>query len=140
MNILDRVFELNFARFRRKLGDDAAYSAWRRASLGVTTYVAAVISACISLVFILSYALMHRGTPTEHRRGVVIVGIVVYLGISMLLEQRFKKYLTILPKLIPNESDTETRHIFLFRAVSVGIFLFICLIGYLFHLAGLNLR
>lgn len=136
MDILDKVFQLIFARFRRKYGDSQIAFAWRRASYRMTMYTGLTVVACVAMFVIGGYSLFKIGTAAEHRKlGGIAAGVAVLIT-SFLLDWRFKKYLASPPPLSSQETNAETRYIFYFCVASVGIFVLTCLIGYLLHKVG----
>jgi len=139
METLDRVFEAVFARWRRKLGDSNLESAWRRASNKVSAYLLFPIAAATVVLMAVVYSFMGTGTFVEQKKLAQIVGVVVWIAISILLDRRFKKYLLIPPRLAPDESSTARQVVFWFHFISIGVFVLTCLSGYLLHRAGLRL-
>lgn len=136
MDILDKVFQLIFARFRRKYGDSQIEFAWRRASYRMTIYTCLTVCACVAIFMVGGYSLLKIGTPAEHRRWSGIAAGIIGLITSVLLDRRFKKYLISPPPLSAIETNEEARYIFNFIAASFGIFVLTCLAGYLLHRAG----
>jgi hypothetical protein len=139
METLDRVFEVIFARWRRKLGDSNIEAAWRRASNKVSTYLLFPIAAITGVLMAVVFSFMGTGTFAEHKRAAQIVGVMVWIAISVLLDRRFKKYLLIPPRLPPDESSTDRQFVFWFHVISIGVFVITCLSGYFLHRGGLRL-
>jgi len=138
MEILDKVFEVLFARFRRQMGDANLEAAWRRASLRVSASVGWPMVASLVMLMAIFYAVVAVGSPPEHKRwGQVIAGAIGVL-IAMSLDRRFRKYLAVPPKLSAEESPLEARRVFWFRAVCYAVFGGICLIGFLLRESGVQ--
>jgi hypothetical protein len=139
MDTFDRVFQILFARFRRRYGDSQIQFAWRRAGYTMTIYTTFAVSACVAISVIYGCSLLKIGTPAEHRKfGGIAAGVVVLL-VSFLFDGRFRKYLSSPPLLSSQETEGEARYVLSFCAVSFGIFLLICLIAYFLHSAGIGL-
>jgi putative Mn2+ efflux pump MntP len=138
MAILDRVFELIFARFRRNLGDNQLEFAWRRAANAVSGFLVLPIAAAMLVLVTAVYALTGYGTPVDHRRYGQIAGVVVILLTFMMLHRRFKKYLFSPPVLTRAESREERLYVFWFRAVAIAIFILVCVIGFSLRKAGVH--
>lgn len=136
MDILDKVFLLILARFRREYGDPQIEFAWRRARYRMTIYTSWAVAACVAIFVIGGYSLLKIGTSAEHGKlgGIAagITGLVTYV----LLGRRFKKYLMSPPSLSPIETNEEARYVFSFIAASFGLLVLICLAAYLLHRAG----
>ena len=138
MEILDKVFAVLFARFRRQMGDANLEAAWRRASLRVSASVGWPMAATLVMVMAVFYAVAAVGSPPEHKRwGQLIAGAIGVL-IAMRLERRFRPYLADPPALSAEESSSEARLVFWFRAVCYSVFGGICLIGFLLHESGVR--
>lgn len=138
MVILDRVFEVVLARFRRQMGDAHLEAAWRRASLRVSAWVGWPMAATLVMLTALFYAVAAVGSPPEHKRGAQLIAGALGVVIAMRLEGRFRKYLADPPKLSAEESSSEARLVFWFRAVCYSVFGGICLIGFLLHESGVR--
>lgn len=138
MIILDRVFELIFARFRRNLGDKQIEFAWRRATNTVSGFLVLPIAAAMLVMVTGVYALTGYGTPVDHGRYRQISGVVVVLLTFVFLNRRFKKYLYSPPMLTQRESREERLYVFWFRAVAVAIFVLVCVIGFALRKAGVH--
>jgi cytochrome b561 len=138
METLDKVFLVVFARCRRKLGNSNVESAWRRASNGVSAYVAWPVVAGVIVLAVLVYSFMQTGSHVTHKRTVQIVGVIAGILTALLLDRRFRKYLSNPPPLASEESRSERRLVFRFRAISIAVFILTCLIGFLLHRAGFH--
>lgn len=136
MEILDRVFQVVFARYRRKLGDSNLESAWRRATNRVSGYLVLPIAATAGALALIMHAFTGAGTPAEHKRLIQMITVVVGVVVFYLLDQRFRKYLPIPPTLPSVEARADTQLIFWFRVIAVGIFAVTCLVGFFLHQAG----
>jgi hypothetical protein len=136
METLDRVFQLVFARFRRKLGDSNFESAWRRATNRVSGYLVLPIAAGVVVLVLVMYAVIGTGTPVEHKRLGQIIAVVAGVVVSYLLDRRFRKYLLAPPALPPVEARIDTQLVFWFRVIAVALFVLTCLVGFFLHQAG----
>jgi hypothetical protein len=138
MEILDRVFEILFARMRRKTGDSNLERAWRGANNRVAGYLALPFGAGAVVLVVVIYAVSGEGTRVEHRHWGQVIAWMAGVLVILLLNRRFRKYLSIPPILSVAESHADTRLVFWFRAISVGLFALTCLIGLLLHHAGFS--
>jgi hypothetical protein len=138
MEILERVFQILFARMRRKMGDPNLEAAWRSASNKVAGYLVLPLSAGTAVINVVVYAISGRGTRIEHRHWAQFVGVTAAVLIIVLLNRRFRKYLLIPPALPVAESHADARLIFWFRTISFGSVALTCLIGLLLHRAGFS--
>jgi hypothetical protein len=134
VRLLDQLFVVVFARYRRK--DSNLESAWLRAANRVSGYLVLPVAAATLVLIAIIYPLMQTGTPIEHKRTGQIVTAVAGVLIFYMLNRRFRQYLSVPPALPCLETRTDTQLVFWFRAISVGIFILACLIGFLFHRAG----
>lgn len=91
LEVLDRVFLVVFARYRRKSGDHNIGSMWRLASNKVCGYLALGIIALVGIGLVPVYALIEFGTRKEHRLWGQVVAIVAALLVGFWLDHRFKK-------------------------------------------------
>ena len=140
LNLLDRVFEVVFARYRRALGDSNVSSAWRRASNKVSAYVAWPVLATVGTLTIAIYSMAGIGTPTEHKGTGQVIAVIAGIATAMLLDRRFRKYLMKPPVLATEESNSEARLVFWFHACAIGIFALAGCVFALLHVAGFNFR
>jgi hypothetical protein len=107
MKVLDRVFLIFFSRRRRKVGDARLESAWQSASFLVSTTIA-MPTVAIGLVLMALFMLVIDVDFTfELKRTWQIAAGCIGVVSGVLLDRRFKKYLSDPPKLIPTESDDE---------------------------------
>jgi hypothetical protein len=136
MEILDKLFQIVFARHRRKLGDSQLQSAWFQASSKVTAYLGWPIVTAEAILTVLIYSRVIKGTAFDSKRALVIVIATVGIALAYCLSRRFRKYSADPPFLPPAESPAETRFVFLFRAISVGAFVVTCVVGYILHEIG----
>jgi hypothetical protein len=136
MEILDRVFQVIFARYRRKLGESNLESAWRRATNRVSGYLVLPIAATAGALVLMMYAFTGAGTAAEHKRSVQMITVVAGVVVFYLLDQRFRKYLQTPPALPSVEARADTQLVFWFRVIAVGIFALTCLVGFFLHQAG----
>ena len=138
METLDKVFLVVFARCRRKLGNSNVESAWRRASNRVSAYIAWPVVASVAFLAVLVYSFTQTGSPIAHKRTVQIVAVIAGILASLLLDRRFRKYLSNPPPLASEESHSERRLVFRFHAISIAVFVLTCLVGFLLHRAGFH--
>jgi hypothetical protein len=137
MNMLDRVFLVFFARWRRKKGSCNLESAWFNASYRVSTYISWPLAAAALILVALAYAVFGTGSPTDHKHTGQIIGVIAWLVAGFLLDRRFKKFLNDPPALTHEESASDKQLVFRFRAISLGLFAVTCLVDYLLHRAQL---
>ena len=57
-------------------------------------------------------------------------------ALAVLLDRRFRKYRIAPPRLAAEESRSEARLLFRFRAICVAVFVVTCLTAYLLHKSG----
>ena len=138
MQLVDRVFQVIFARYRRYLGETRLDSAWRRATNTVSAYVAWPVVAASAAVVMGAYSLLDTGAPAQHKRLVQVVAVASGLLTAILLDRHFKQYLSEPPVLAPEESHADAQLVFRFHAICIGIFVMTCALGYALHRAGVN--
>jgi hypothetical protein len=136
LEILDKVFEILFARMRRKTGDSNLERAWRSASNRVAGYLALPFGACAVLLVVLIYALSGESTRIERRHWAQFIAAMAGVLVIVLLNRRFRKYFSIPPALPVAESPADRRLVFWFRTLSFGSFALTCLVGLLLRYAG----
>ena len=139
MILLDRVFEVLLARWRRKLGDSKLELAWKRANFKMSGYLLPPVATVTMLLVSASYLFLRTGSFVEHKRAVQIIGVGIWFGMSMMLERRFRKYLVDPPAVPAEESSEDRRFLLEFRVTTLGTFLLMCLAGFLLHRAGVRL-
>jgi hypothetical protein len=140
MGMLDRVFEVIFARYRRDLGDSNIESAWRRTSNKVSAYVAWPVVAVSAALTVMTYSLLGIGSPIEHKRSVQLIAVFAGLAVAVMLDRRFRKYLATPPPLASEESHIEAQFALWFHASAIGSFILTCCVGFLLHRAGFSFR
>jgi hypothetical protein len=133
---IDNVFEVIFARYRRKMGDSNLESAWRRASNRVSGYLVLPVATATLVLIVVVYSFLGTGTPAEHKQTGEIIAGIAGVVIAYLLDRRFRKYLSVPPVLASLEARTDTHLVLWFRVIAVGIFALTCLVGFLLHQAG----
>lgn len=136
LEVLDKVFEILFARMRRKTGNSNLERAWHSASNRVAGYLALPFGAATVVLAVVIYAVSGEGTRIEHRHWGQFIAWAVGVLVIVLLNRRFKKYLSAAPALPATESRADTRLVFWFRTISLGSFALTCLIGLVLHYAG----
>jgi hypothetical protein len=135
---IDKVFQVVFARYRRKLGDSNLESAWRRATNRVSGYLILPVAVVTFVLIAVVHSYLGTDTPVEHKRTGEIVAGVAGVMIAYLLDRRFRRFLAFPPGLSSLEARTDTDLVIWFRAISVGIFVLTCVMGYLLHQAGFH--
>jgi hypothetical protein len=138
MNEIDRVFEVTFARWRRKLGDSNLESAWRRASNSISEFILFPTAAIVIPLSLFVAAMMPRSDWPAEKRTIQIVGVMVWFVMSLLLERRFRKFLISPPRLDSEESLVDKRLIVRFRVTCIGSFVASCFGGWLLHRSGVS--
>jgi hypothetical protein len=136
MEILDKVFEIVFARFRREMGDANLEAAWRRASLRVSAYVGWPIGAALIVLMAVFFSFVAVGAPPEHKRWIQMLGGAIGVLTSIVLDRRFTKYLVAPPSLSAEESRTDARLVFRFRFICYSVVLLTGVVGFLLHESG----
>jgi len=134
--VLDKVFEILFARLRRKTGDSDLERSWRSASNRVAGYLALPFGAGAVVLEVVVYAVSPEGTRIEHRHWGQVIAWIAGMMAILLLSRRFRKYLSAPPALSAAESHADKRLIFWFRTLSFGSVALTCVIGLLLHHAG----
>jgi hypothetical protein len=138
MNEIDRVFEVTFARWRRKLGDSNLESAWRRASNSISGLILFPTAAIVIPLSLFVMAMMQRGYSPAVKRTIQIVGVLVWFFVSFLLDRRFRKFLISPPRLDSEESLVDKRLIMRFRVTCIGSCVASCFGGWLLHRSGVS--
>jgi hypothetical protein len=136
LEIWDKVFEIFFARIRRKTGDANLERSWRVASNRVAVYLALPFGTGAVVLEVVIYAVSGEGTRAEYRHWGQVVAWIAGLMAILLLSHRFRKYLSNPPALSVAESQADTRLVFWFRTLSLGLFALTCVFGLLLHYAG----
>ena len=136
--VLDRVFEIMFARFRRRYGEAQLRFAWGQAASATSGFLVLPIAAAVIVGTALSYGFVRLGTPDQHTHFGSLLGVLAMLSTFVLLRIRFKKYLVFPPTLSDIESPSDRKYIFWFRASTVTIFIVVCLAGYLLRRNGVS--
>jgi hypothetical protein len=138
MQMVDRVFQVIFARYRRQLGETRLEAAWRRATNTVSAYVAWPVVAASAAVVMGAYSLLGAGAPAQHKRLVQVVAVASGLLTAFLLDRHFKQYLSAPQALAYEESHADAQLVFRFHAICIGIFVTTCALGYALHRAGVK--
>jgi hypothetical protein len=128
-----------FARWRRRLGEQALEDAWGRANYRISGLLLFPIAAVILSLAGLIFWLQPGGTFSQHKLILQIVGTAVWLGISFQLGRRFSKFKTMRPPLQAAESNPDRLVLWKFRLLAVGSFAVACMVGYLLHRSGFHL-
>lgn len=141
MQAIDRVFLVEFARSRRKLGRSELVSAWRAASYKVNSYLGLPFIAAGVLTALTAHSLVMGFTTPISRRETLLLqaaGAAAFVLLCFYMDRRFKKHVSVPPALAPTESQEEKQLIFRFRAIAIGSIAVACLAAFLFHKAGLG--
>jgi hypothetical protein len=136
MDIVDKVFQVLFARFRRKLGDVNIEFAWQRASNTVSGYLALPSAAVAAMLVTLYYSVTGTGVHADHKRVAQMLAVAITLAAAVLLDRRFKRFLSPASPLTPQEAQGETRCLFWFRAIAIAIVVIACAVLLVLHFAG----
>lgn len=138
MDTLNAVFQIVFARYRRRLGDANIGAAWRLARTKVILYLAPSVAAAIVILISAVYAFAGTGTHLEHKSWGRTISVLSGILIFIFLRGRFKGYLLSPPILSSEETKAERRLVRRLWLTSFAIFCAICLIGYSLHRAGVG--
>jgi hypothetical protein len=138
MEEIDRVFEVTFARWRRKLGDSNLESAWRRASNSISGLILFPTAAIVIPLALSVMAMMHRSYSPVVKGTIQIVGVMIWFLVSFLLDRRFRKFLIRPPQLDSEESFVDKRLLMRFRVTCIGSFVVFCFGGWLLHRSGVS--
>jgi hypothetical protein len=122
METLDKIFVLLFARCRRTLGQANLEYVWRRANIQFGSYISWALMATVFVLWVLAYSYTKFGSHSNHKAILQVVAVAVWLGASMALNMRFKKYLRDPPALASEETNDERRFLLRFRMASIGVF------------------
>jgi hypothetical protein len=136
MSIINKLFCVIFARCRRKLGDSNIESAWFEANSKVTAYLGSLIIAAEFLIFLFLYFPLIKGTAFDSKPAIVASGTAICLLVAYSIGRGFRAHLSDPPRLNAAETSGETRFIFWFRAVTIGVFGLSCLLAFAMHRAG----
>jgi Na+/melibiose symporter-like transporter len=87
----------------------------------------------VTLTGILSLATFPfvSGTPADHKNWGGLAGILIWLIVAMVLNNRLARYLRVPPTLAIRESAADKELIQRFRVVSVGMFVLTCFAAFL---------
>jgi hypothetical protein len=138
MDTLDVLFQIFFARTRRRLGDGKIDAAWQLARAKMTGYLAFPVAAVTLVLVAIFYSFTSVGTHLEHKHWGEIIAAATGLVILQYLDRRFRKYLSAPPTLPPEETEADSRFVWRFRAISVAIFCGTCFIVYLLRKADVG--
>ena len=136
LEIIDRAFEIVFARFRRSRGEGQIEFAWHLAAGTVCGYLVLPLAAATLVVIVLIYALAGYGTPGQRTQMSQAIGLGILLTALVVFHHRFRRLLLSPPELRGTESRSERNHVLLFRAFCFGVFAAVCLGGFILHKAG----
>jgi hypothetical protein len=128
LGVVDRVFLVIFSRYRRKLGDADVDAAWRNASNQVSGYLVLPAATVVFVLLAIIESFSEDGLNTGHKRAWQILAAVFWLLIAVLLDRRFRKFLSNQPRLTAEETLEEKSLVLRFRAVAIGTFVLACLV------------
>jgi hypothetical protein len=131
MELLDRIFQIVFARYRRRVGDSNLDSTWRRASNKVTGYLVFPLASISVVATLATYAVFRTGTGADHKQWSRIISIGTVLAVGVLLDRRFQKYRIAPPVLTATETRQEARLFLIYRVAAIATLLSMGLIGLL---------
>lgn len=129
ISIVDEVFQIEFARQRRRSSGEAA---WTKARMSVLGYLTFPLAAIVILGMIL--ARLWRGPGSVGNEFVIasqVIGVGIIWIVSSLFDRRFKRLLTASTSLPREESNSQRRLLLRFRATMYLIFALACLLAYL---------
>jgi hypothetical protein len=133
MKALDRIFMIFFSRRRRKLGDARLAAAWQSASFLVSTTIAMPTVAIGLVLMALNMLVTGAGFTLElKQKWQIAVGCIGVIS-GVLLDRRFKKYLSNPPKLTPTESDDERTLARWFLSLTIATFAVGCVAAFLIY-------
>lgn len=121
METIDRVFQVVFARYRRKMGDSNLKSAWRLATNKISGYFIFPVAAAAFVLIAIARVFMGTETSVGNRDTVQIVACIIGVIAGYILDRRFRKYLAVPPALVSPEPHADARLVFWFRMISIGI-------------------
>ena len=122
-----------FARHRRKMGDDRIDAAWHKASFKVSIYLGFLSVACLLVLIAAIYSLTDVNFPAAHKRPWQFFAGIVGVLTGILLDRRFKRYLSPQPILAAEESSEEKSLVRWFRITTIAAFVLACIGGYLLN-------
>jgi len=99
VTIIDKLFAIIFARYRRKLGDAKIESAWYRANNRVVGYLLFPIAAILYFIFAIIYFPVVKDSAFDHRRPLILVGAAIYVISAFALGRGFNVFLKNPPRL-----------------------------------------
>lgn len=127
LEFIDRAFQIEFARFRRKRGDENLQAAWFAANSKITGYLILPFLVAGFLAVFTFYLTTKIGTKYDHRKWEMIITFPTWWICAMLLGRRFKKYLWNPPPLDPKETSADKWVMIRFRLMTTGVFALACL-------------
>jgi len=98
VSIVNKLFCIIFARYRRKLGDSIIESAWLQANSKVTAYLGSLIIAAEFLIFLVLYFPVIKGTAFDSKPAIVASGTAICLLVAYSIGRGFRAYLSDPPR------------------------------------------
>jgi hypothetical protein len=122
MGVIDEVFKIVFARYRRRFGEAQRGAAWSRACYELTGYLSWSVGGATFLGLFVVANVIPRELPFDHRRwGMILAGAAI-LGLGLSLNRRFAPYREQPPVLAAAELPLERWLVWRFRALSLAVF------------------
>jgi cytochrome b561 len=125
LDVVDQVFVVWFARYRRRFGDTRLRSAWRAAAYRASGYVLTWTVASVLLAACALRSLQGRESPVskEFASAIMIVGFVLVALVVFRLDRRWEHFFANPPALTDAESPRERSLVTLFRGLGAGCFI-----------------
>ena len=138
LNVIDRVFLVIFARYRRKAGTTGIESAWRSASNKVTGLLILPLVSLGTVMTLAVYSFKGIGAHIDGTvmRAIQAVGGVAIVVIAMMLDRRFKEFLLAPPEVSAAEAPDERRLVFSFHVIGAGAFICTLMLSWLWSQIG----
>jgi hypothetical protein len=134
--VLDRVFDIVFARYRRKMGDSDSIAPWRLARNTVSGYVATAFTGVTALLVLVIGSAFGLGSKADHKHWAQITGVLTWVLVAIWLNRRFQPVLIRPALLTPHESRHEKWLVFRFRAICIALLVCVGLLAFLLRKAG----
>jgi hypothetical protein len=136
MKVLDRVFDIVFAKYRRKMGDSDIIAPWRLARNTVAGYVASAFTGLTVVLGLVVGSSAGIGAKEDHRHWAQIIAVITWVIVATWPNQRFKSVLICPALLTPNETREEKWLVFKFRAICIVLLFGVAVLGLLLRKAG----
>jgi hypothetical protein len=136
--VLDRVFDIMFARYRRKMGDSDIIAPWRLARNTVAGYVASAFTGLTVVLVLVVGSSAGIGAKADHRHWAQITAVLTWIIVATWLNRRFQSVLIRPALLAPNESHEEKYLVFKFRAICIVLLFAVAVLGFLLRKVGVS--